>query len=126
MRRVIHVLVLISLLGCGDQTARKHLGKPARIEVYMHEALDEHPCDHTLPEGALVSDTLADLETDGFANIQIDKIPAHKKLFFVVTARDPISGDILGHGCTENFEVDKNAIRDLRIILNKPSPGEGQ
>lgn len=119
--RFIIVIVLWALCGCGDSTPRIRLGTPARIKVYMNESVDEIRCDGKSTPGILVSETIDDFETEGFAKVQVDHIPADRKVFFIVTATDAQSGQILGYGCTDIFEVGRNSAHDIHLVLNPES-----
>lgn len=136
MRTFFFLYLLLTLcLGCAESQPQISLQgdfneatliHPVRVEVYMCEASLDRDCNSLLNqsfpqqelEKSLVFDSLTEFETDGFANIQIDHIPASKKMLLLIIATDPTSNVVIGNSCVDNLEVENNSIRDVHLVLN--------
>jgi hypothetical protein len=134
MRWSLFFLALILFAGCDGPAPTRYFNPPARVKVFTAGANLSHDCDSLLElvrtkqftELKLVSDTLADFESEGSATIQVPRIPASKKLFVIVVVSDLDSQKTLSLGCAENIEVGKGAVFDLPILLNTPTRGDSE
>lgn len=131
MRCVFFYIVLLMIVACDSPGRLQFLNTPSRVKIYTAKATPDENCESLLkrhqrnePVGVLVSDSLADLESEGFANIQINHLPASKKMFVILVVSDPESGTITAFGCVENVEVTKSTSLDLPIILSAPTHGD--
>lgn len=139
--RILALSAIFFAMGCAPQISthseieatQNALSHPFRIHVYMREALPEMDCAMILANenprselgAALVYNSLAEFETYGFASIQIDHVAASKKMLVVVLAIDRDSDQIVSHACLDSIEVEKNALRDVHLVLSSTfSPGD--
>jgi hypothetical protein len=124
--KAVALLFCAFLTSCGSKTSSQSLGGLGLVKVYTVEDHGDNSCESLLKAlksdgevqgGNLLSQTLSDFEADGFATIQIGHIPAEKRLFVLVHVSDPDTNALIGHGCAQNIEVRKGAVRDVPIIL---------
>src|SRR5688572_26386346 len=136
--RYASYLFLALLTGCmqpqaitsiGIDASGNFSGNAVRIEVYLSEGTSENTCAKFIefpsskPEvgPSLVYNSLAEFESQGFATIQIDHVPAWKKMLLLIVAVDPNSEQIIANACAENIEVEKGSVRDVHLELSSIS-----
>lgn len=134
MKCTAAAISLTLLVSCAGRVPSQSLGGLGLVKVYTVEDHEDTTCETLIKtfkadgeiHGSLQSQSLADFEIDGFATVHIPHVPSSKKYLVFVSVTDPDSGAPIGHGCVENLEVRKGAIRDVPIILQSPTPREGE
>src|SRR5262245_30834791 len=115
MKCAFAAIIMMLITSCAGRTPSQSLGGLGLVKVYTVEDHGDTDCETLIKmlksdpdfHGNLQSQTLADFEADGFVTIQLERIPAQRKYFIIVSATDPDTGSTLGHGCVSNMEVQK-------------------
>jgi|GEM_PF-6038429 len=118
-------IFLLLLTSCGELPSSQSFGGLGLVKIYTIDDHSDASCESLLKRlkfdqdipGNLLSQSLTDFEVDGFATIHIPHVPSARNLTIVVTVTDPDTGAAIGHGCAQNIEVRKGAIRDIPIVL---------
>lgn len=134
MPRVFILCFLLLALSCADShqlphstqaSAQMQSDQAIRVEVYLSKASKERNCDSTAwfdeirlqTKTVLVYNSYIEFETNGFADIQIDNIQSSQKMLILILAFDPQTDLLVSTACLDSVEVERNARRDLHVVL---------